>query len=311
MKKSMLSLLAIMTAMTTAVAQVGIGTSNPSQAAQLEVNSTTKGFLPPRMTAAQRDAIAYPPAGLILWCNNCGSGLGELQVFDGRNWTNTMGGPTASVFTCGNSVTFTYRGASVTYGTVTGAGGSCWFDRNLGASRVPSSMNDSEGYGDLFQWGRGDDGHQAKTSGTTATLSTSDNPGNALFIVASGTAFYDWRNPQNNNLWQGMSGINNPCPTGWRLPTKEEWEAEVATWSPSNSTGAFSSPLKLTVTGFRDISGPIWGGGMSGHYWSSTVPPPDINSTVSYLLEIWDGTNSNNTSPSRRATGNAVRCRRN
>jgi len=35
--------------------------------AKLQVNSTTQGFLPPRMTAAQRDAIASPVAGLIIY----------------------------------------------------------------------------------------------------------------------------------------------------------------------------------------------------------------------------------------------------
>ncbi len=46
---------------------VGIGTTNPGAAALLEVASTSKGFLPPRMTEAQRDAISSPPAGLIVY----------------------------------------------------------------------------------------------------------------------------------------------------------------------------------------------------------------------------------------------------
>ena len=45
-----------------AKAQVGVGTSTPHVSAELDVTSTTKGFLPPRMTAAQRDAIATPAA---------------------------------------------------------------------------------------------------------------------------------------------------------------------------------------------------------------------------------------------------------
>ena len=62
-------------------AQVGIGTTSPSVAAALDVTSTTKGFLPPRMTAAQRVNIPAPtPAGLIIWCSDCGTS-GELQVF--------------------------------------------------------------------------------------------------------------------------------------------------------------------------------------------------------------------------------------
>lgn len=43
---------------------VGIGTTVPSVSAQLELNSTNKGFLMPRMTTAQRDSIVSPVVGL-------------------------------------------------------------------------------------------------------------------------------------------------------------------------------------------------------------------------------------------------------
>ena len=293
-------------------AQVGIGTTNPNAAAQLEVSSTTKGFLPPRMSAAQRDAIANPPAGLLIWCSNCGPGLGELQVFDGRVWTNAGGGPASNVFSCGGSVTFQYNGTTVTYGTVTGAGGACWLDRNLGATRVATSKTDADAYGDLFQWGRLDDGHQNRSSLTTTTLSTSDIPGHNRFITTVGTALNDWRIPQNSNLWQGVTGTNNPCPTGWRLPTRGEWEAEIASWNPPNSSnGAFASPLKLTVPGYRDINGNIGGAGTFGYYWSSTVPSVDFDNTVSYILHVYDNTVEDHISTSVRASGITVRCIRN
>lgn len=49
---------------------VGIGTTSPSSSAQLDVNSTTKGLLIPRMTGTQRNAIASPVAGLIVYQTN-------------------------------------------------------------------------------------------------------------------------------------------------------------------------------------------------------------------------------------------------
>jgi hypothetical protein len=46
---------------------MGIGTTTPSAKAILDLTSTTKGFLPPRMTTAQRDAITSVPAGLMIY----------------------------------------------------------------------------------------------------------------------------------------------------------------------------------------------------------------------------------------------------
>jgi hypothetical protein len=93
--------------------------------------------------------------------------------------------------------------------------GQVWMDRNLGASRVATSSTDSAAYGDLYQWGRGADGHQIRTSGTTDVTSDTDVPGHDDFITTN-TSPYDWRSPQNDNLWQGVSGINNPCPDMFR-----------------------------------------------------------------------------------------------
>ena len=46
---------------------VGIGTTSPSASALLDLTSTTKGFLPPRMTATQASAVTSPAEGLILY----------------------------------------------------------------------------------------------------------------------------------------------------------------------------------------------------------------------------------------------------
>ena len=72
MKKQLLILATIFTTYF-ASAQVGVGTTTPHASAVLDVTSTTQGFLPPRMTQAQRNAIVSPASGLIIWCTNCGA----------------------------------------------------------------------------------------------------------------------------------------------------------------------------------------------------------------------------------------------
>jgi hypothetical protein len=58
-----------------ALSQTGIGTTTPDASAQLDVSSTTKGFLPPRMTEAQRNAITLPADGLVIYQTDGTAGL--------------------------------------------------------------------------------------------------------------------------------------------------------------------------------------------------------------------------------------------
>lgn len=70
--------------------QVGIGTTQPHNSAILDVQSTNKGFLPPRLTKAQRDQIQQPSVGLVVYCTDC-CGVGELQVYQNNSWRNVTG----------------------------------------------------------------------------------------------------------------------------------------------------------------------------------------------------------------------------
>ena len=186
------------------------------------------------------------------------------------------------------------------------ATGKTWMDRNLGASRAATSSTDAQAYGDLYQWGRGADGHQCRTSPTTSTLSSTDQPGHGDFITSNQVAYLDWRSPQNTNLWQGVNGVNNPCPSGYRLPTETELNAERLSWSQNNSAGAFASPLSLPMAGSRNGSnGSLYDVGTDGIYWSST-----FSSTVSYTLSrrLGFGSGAANMSLDFQADGHSVRC---
>lgn len=94
----------------TTKAQVGVGTATPETSAKLEVSSTTKGFLPPRMSHAQKNAITSPVAGLTVWCTDCGL-QGEMQVYNGLSWTNMIGGNGRVPLAIGDN----YGGGKVAY----------------------------------------------------------------------------------------------------------------------------------------------------------------------------------------------------
>lgn len=65
-------------------AQVGINIdgSQPNNSSMLDVKSTDKGFLPPRMNTSQRDAIGSPATGLIIFNSDCN----DIQLFNGTGW---------------------------------------------------------------------------------------------------------------------------------------------------------------------------------------------------------------------------------
>ena len=328
----------------------------------LEIDSNTKGFLPPRMTTAERNAISDPAPGLIIfnyttqrinffagdiwkqidrqtqtleegsqnisvtvsftYANKANymvnspaydaievvlTNVGEVAlaaypaisditlsgVTNGVSITAAIGGGEVNP---GNSMTLTYTltGTPTTSGTLTAdytkdwgsainhiavdpqenithngqtylsvrtQPGQTWLDRNLGAANVGD-------VGDYYQWGRATDGHEKSDSGITTTLATSDTPGHDDFISSSG----DWRNPLNADLWQGVDGTNNPCPSGYRLPTRTDWETEYNSWPSRSTANAKASALNLDITGNRrGNDGNIINNNNGFFYWSSEV----------------------------------------
>ena len=247
--------------------RLGIGTTTPQT--QLDVAGAIKIGTQATCDSNTEGAIRYNSVA---------------KKFEGCNGVSWKG-----IGTCGEAVIFTYKGSSVTYGTVYNpATGECWMDRNLGASQVATAYDDSAAYGDLFQWGRLDDGHQTRTSGTTATLSSTDVPGHGNFITSD--TGNDWQSPKNNNLWQGDEGINDPCPSGWRVPTSAELDAERTSWISNDRAGAFASTRKFTTGGLRrNPSASVWYVG-NGFYWSAGAGQPastnlQIAPTATYIIE--------------------------
>jgi hypothetical protein len=210
----------------------------------------------------------------------CGETLTSLKKGQGF-WTKATGGcsitvegdstdcnssmptpPSLDGSTCStnNDGTITHNG--VTYGTVVSPyTGKTWLDRNLGASRVCTSIDDSECFGDYYQWGREADGHEKANSATTSTQATDIVNVGSSFILGTIDKIYDWTTVDTHltlrqSNWSKTDGTSI-CPIGYRVPTAAEISVETIEQGVANNTNAFDNFLKLPASGIRRYDGSI------------------------------------------------------
>ncbi|MBE0636947.1 MAG: hypothetical protein IH598_00330 [Bacteroidales bacterium] len=302
MKTFKLLFLAVaMLASYTLTAQVAITTdgSDPDGSAMLDVKSTDKGFLPPRMTQAQIEAIATPANGLIVF-NTTDE---KLYVFmESENvWKeiNYGTGTISPPFACGQNLIDPRDSKSYTTVLI---GTQCWMAQNLNIGlRINVSVEQSQNtpaeiiekycygdnesncdtYGGLYQWAE------------------------MVQYLNGATNGISWDPVPTGNV-QGI------CPAGWHLPTDAEWTAlttyvssqsgylcnsntsfiakalaATTIWNSSSNTCAVGNNLSANnATGFTGLPGGlrVTNGtfnnlGITGYFWSSS----DGSST-----EAWD-----------------------
>jgi hypothetical protein len=242
--------------------QVAINTDGTAadNSAMLDVKSTNKGFLPPRMTQEQIGEISSPADGLMVYCTTDG----KLYIYSAAiyQWKEiTFGtGIITPPFSCGMTFIINHVAGNVapvsktvTYGTVTNIPGEtskCWITRNLGADHQADSVDDpteaSAGWYWQFNRLQG-----YKHSGSTVT------PAWTISWIDENS---DWLS------------ANDPCASllgnGWRLPTSTEW-TNVDTWLTWDDT--WNSPLKLHAAGnLGYFDGSLGARGYCGYYWSSS-----------------------------------------
>jgi N-acetylneuraminic acid mutarotase len=89
MRKIIFSILLIVAVMAVDAQSVGIGTTTPHNSAQLDIASTSRGILIPRLSTVQRDAIVNPANGLMIY----NSTEKQYNYFNGSRWQNVNGIP--------------------------------------------------------------------------------------------------------------------------------------------------------------------------------------------------------------------------
>ncbi len=213
-------------------AQVGIGTNSPSSSAILELSSTSKGFLPPRMSESEKNAISSPVAGLMIYQVNNSPGLyyytgsawtGPLTVSDLTGYLKADGSVTATgdLNMGGQKITNVATPTSLTDAAnksyVDGlSGGLTWKESvvNL-VSSAPSTPATGSRYILTASWGGGSTNQIATYSGSTWSFSTPSNR-DAVFAtvpsngyVYNGTTWNQFNSSTNYTFSTGLTNTSN------------------------------------------------------------------------------------------------------
>ena len=212
-------------------------------------------------------------------------------------------------------VNFTYKGQAVAYKTVRAKDGKIWLQQNLGSPQVAFHNQDEASFGDYFQWGRWDDGHQVANSptisGGPSLLNPSNIPsGNPNFIVGTTEGTRWWgTGGLSTDTWSGSTAATStsgkdPCVAlgpGWRLPTAADWQSVKTVEDLEGTLAAFMSNLKLPTAGRRD-HGFVYSNGES-NYWSGSAT--GIHATEIFIS---NDTYSATLQAAYRGQGNNCRC---
>jgi hypothetical protein len=228
-------------------AQVGIGTATPNASAQLDVTSTTKGFLPPRMTSTQRAAITSPPTGLLVYQTNEVSGL---YYYTGSLWTIVNASPCGYAIGQNNLI----LGGYIFYLDQSGCHG-----------LVAATTDQSTG----IQWYAG-----TNTNTTAFAGAVGGGEGNTNMIVYN----------QSGTLSTYAAGICYNLNTGgfsdWYLPSKYELNLMYmnigqGASAPNTNVGGFANNFYWSSSEYNlgNAWGQFFSTGVQAYYGKNSGPP--------------------------------------
>lgn len=234
-------------------AQVAINADNSASnsSAMLDVKSTSRGMLAPRMTYTQIRAISSPPEGLVVYNTT----IQSICWYEGSAW---IAARDLDSLPCGTVV----YGGKTYNGVIVGM--QCWMKENLDIGLViPGSENQ-----------------------TNNSVIEKYCYNNELSNCALYGGFYQWNEMMQYNATPGGRGI---CPLGWHVPSDGEWtiltdylgglavaggkmkETGTSHWLSPNTGATNSSGFSALPSGYRDITGGFIGLTHNAFFWSSTA----------------------------------------
>ncbi|MHC1776281.1 MAG: fibrobacter succinogenes major paralogous domain-containing protein [Lentimicrobium sp.] len=255
--------------------QLGIGTSAPVNSAIVDITSTTRGVLLPRLTFEQRNAIQDPVEGLMVFCINCNTdGSGSLSIYQTGHWKTVNLECNVPVTPVQGSHTETFTRIIWNWNPVPAAAGYKWNITDDYSSAVDMGNCTTKTETGLFPgtpckryvWAYNNCGHSLHVEMADSTFcyipgaGVTDIDGNIYNSIILGTQEWmggyvadnlrttkyangesipivdediQWSNLNTGavcNLaysamynWYAVSDSRHLCPTGWHIPSDEEW----------------------------------------------------------------------------------------
>jgi len=251
MKKITVIVLMLFTALS--YAQVGINIAIPHTSSALDVTSTSLGFLPPRMTALQRAEIVNPALGLMVFCTNCASGDGELQINYASGWKNAAGGDITDPPAIGD-----YRDGGIVF-YIASAPVDLDGDGDLDTGLVCAIQDQSSS----IQWILGGNTQTTENGSTSASIGQGQTNTTAMMNQVGYTG---GAAKVCNDYTITVNGI---IYNDWFLPSKDELNQMYTNKAAINTTASANSGSNFSIN----------------YYWSST----EYDFSYAWFQYFYDG----------------------